>query len=447
MASVPHILPGPPGHWFSGNLPEFRLGRLDYLRQCARNYGDVVALRFAQRRIILLSHPDLIEEVLVTHNHNFIKHFALRLNPLLFGTGLLTSEGDFWLRQRRLVQPAFVRSRIAAYAPAMVAATLRLLTSWQPGDRRDIHTDMMKLTLDIAAQTLFNVNAAGQAQEIAQALRVLQEVFTIRFNGLVPVPLWLPTPGNIRLRRAVRRLDRIIFGFIRHRRQEPQDKGDLLSLLLEARDADDGSRMTDRQVRDEAMTLFLAGHETTALVLSWAWYLLARHAQAEARLFAEIDQLLASRLPAFEDVAKLRYTEAVLLETMRLYPPAYTIGREALADCRVGGYLIKKGTTILMSQWVVQRDPRFFDEPDEFRPERWLGAAAKKLPKFAYFPFGGGPRLCVGNTFALMEMTLVLATLVPRFRFTIQPEIDVKPLPAFTLHPVPGIPAIITPRE
>jgi cytochrome P450 len=447
MASLPHIPPGPPGHWFSGNLPEFRQRRLEYLRQCARTYGDVVALRFAQRRILLLSHPDLIEEVLVTQNQNFIKHFALRLNPLLLGKGLLTSEGDFWLRQRRLVQPAFVRSRISAYAPAMVDATLRLLASWQAGQRCNIHAEMMKLTLDIAAQTLFHADAAAQAQEIAQALRVLQEVFAIRFSGLMPVPLWLPTPGNIRLRRAVRRLDPIIFGFIRHRRQEPQDNGDLLSLLLEARDADDGSRMTDQQVRDEAMTLFLAGHETTALVLSWAWYLLAQDPEVEARLLAEIDQLLGNRLPAFEDVAKLRYTEAVLLEAMRLYPPAYTIGREALADCQVGGYLVKKGTTVLLCQWVVQRDPRFFHEPDAFRPERWLGEAAKKLPKFAYFPFGGGPRLCVGNTFALMEMTLVLATLAPRFRFTIQPEIDVKPVPAFTLHPVPGIPAIITPRE
>jgi cytochrome P450 len=439
--------PGPRGHWFSGNLPEFRLGRLDYLRQCARAYGDVVALRFAHRRIVLVSHPDLIEEVLVTKNQNFIKHFALRLNPLLLGKGLLTSEGDFWLRQRRLVQPAFVRSRIAAYAPAMVAATLRLLASWQPGQRRDIHADMMKLTLDIAAQTLFHADAASDAQDIAQALRVLQDCFTVRFQGLLTLPLWLPTPGNFRLRRAVARLDTIIFGFIRQRRQNPEDKGDLLSLLLEARDADDGTRMTDRQVRDEAMTLFLAGHETTALVLSWTWYLLARHPDAEAKLLAELGHLLSGRLPAFADVARLPYTEAVLLEAMRLYPPAYTIGREALADCLVGGYPVRKGTTVLMSQWVVQRDPRFFDEPDAFRPERWLGASAKKIPKFAYFPFGGGPRLCVGNTFALMEMALVLATLAPRFRFTLEPGVNVEAQPAFTLHPVPGIPAIIRPRS
>jgi cytochrome P450 len=445
MAHPPLLAPGPPGHWLSGNLPEFRVGRLEYLCQCARRYGDVVALRFAHRRILLVSHPDLIEEVLVTHNHKFIKHFALRINPLLLGNGLLTSEGEFWLRQRRLVQPAFVRSRIAAYAPAMVSATLRLLASWQAGQVRDIHADMMRLTLDIAAETLFHADATSQARDIAQAMQVLQECFTVRFAGLVPIPLWLPTPGNLRLRRAVRRLDGIIFGFIRQRRQNPHDCGDLLSLLLEARDADDGTRMTDRQVRDEAMTLFLAGHETTALTLSWTWCLLARHAEAAARLRAEVGEALAGRAPAFEDVARLRFTEAVLLEAMRLYPPAYTIGREALVACRVGGYLVPKGTTVLMSQWVVHRDPRFFEDPDAFRPERWLGEAIKKAPKFAYFPFGGGPRLCIGNTFALMEMSLVLATLTQRFHFTLQPGVDIQPVAAFTLHPAPGVPAIITP--
>ncbi len=392
--------PGPKGNWFSGNLPEFRRDRLEFFRNCARIHGDVVALRFAHRRILLVSHPDLIEEVLVTKNQNFIKHFALRLNPLLLGKGLLTSEGDFWLRQRRLVQPAFVRSRIAGYAPVMVEATLRLLSDWQAGRERNIHAEMMRLTLDIAARTLFHANAASDAEEIARAMQVLQESFTVRFQGLLPMPVWLPTPTNFRLRRAVRRLDDIIYGFIHERRKSIEDKGDLLSLLLHAQDTDDGGRMTDKQVRDEAMTLFLAGHETTALTLSWAWYLLARHPEAEARLCAEIAEVLPRRLPVFEDVVRLRFTEAVLLEAMRLYPPAYTIGREALADCTVGGYTVPRGTTILMSQWVVQRDSRFFKDPDQFRPERWLDASAKNIPKFAYFPFGGGPRLCIGNTFA-----------------------------------------------
>ena len=438
--------PGPPRHWFSGNLPEFRKGRLEFLTHCARTYGDVVALRFAHRQILLLSHPDLIEEVLVTQNAKFIKHFALRLNPLLLGQGLLTSEGDFWLRQRRLVQPAFVRSRLAAFGPAMVDATLRLVADWRPGERRDIHTEMMKLTLDIAARTLFHAEAVADAQDIAEAMHVLQLNFTNRFQGLLPLPLWLPTPGNLRLRRAVRRLDGIIYGFIRDRRRQPEDKGDLLSLLLQARDADDGTRMTDRQVRDEAMTLFLAGHETTALSLSWAWYLLSQHPEVEEKLLAEVNRVLPGRLPRVEDVPSLRYTDAVLQETMRLYPPAYTIGREATEDCTIGGYPVRTGTTVLMSQWVVQRDGRFFAEPDSFRPQRWLGDVTKKVPKFAYFPFGGGPRLCIGNTFALMEMALVLATITPRFRYKLAPGEKVEPLPTFTLHPNPGVPAVITPR-
>lgn len=438
--------PGPRGHWLSGNLPEFRAGRLEYLRQCARTYGDVVALRFAHRRIYLVSHPDLIEDVLVTQNQNFIKHFALRLNPLLLGKGLLTSEGEFWLRQRRLIQPAFVRSRIAAYAPAMVETTLRMLAGWQPGQQRNIHAEMMKLTLDIAAKTLFGATATTDAQRIAEAMRFLHYIFTVRFTNLVPIPMWLPTPNNLRLRRAVRQLDAIIYGFIRQRRASGEDKGDLLSILLHARDADDGTRMSDQQVRDEAMTLFLAGHETTALVLSWTWYLLARHPEVEGQLLAEIARILPGRLPVFDDVAKLNYTEAILLESMRLYSPAYTVGREARGDCMVGGFPVHKGMTILMSQWVVQRDPRFYDEPEKFRPERWLGEEAKKIPKFAYFPFGGGPRLCIGNTFALMEMALVLATLAPRYHFTLVPGTEVKAVPAFTLHPDPPIPAILTPR-
>jgi cytochrome P450 len=443
---TPKIAPGPPGHWWTGNLREFRAGRLEFLTDCARRYGDVVALRFVHRHILMVSSPALIEEVLVTQNQNFIKHFALRLNPLLLGRGLLTSDGDFWLRQRRLVQPAFVKSRIAAYAPAMVDATMRMLSSWKPGERRNIHADMMKLTLDVAAQTLFHADASADAEEIAQAMKILQDLFAVRFQGFLPVPQWLPTPGNIRLRRAVRRLDKIIYRFIAERRQSAEDRGDLLSLLLQARDADDGSRMSDKQLRDEAMTLFLAGHETTALVLSWTWYLLARNPDAEAKLLAEVERVVGNRQPAFEDVAKLSYVEAVLLEAMRLYPPGYVIGREALADCVIGGYPVRKGVTVLMCQWVVQRDPRFFEAPEEFRPERWLGEAAKKIPKFAYFPFGGGPRLCIGNTFALMEMALVLATLAPRFRFALVPGVEVKPVPAFTLHPSIGIPGIIEPR-
>jgi cytochrome P450 len=436
---------GPKGHWLSGNLPDFRSARLDFLTHCARTYGDVTALRFAHRRILLVSNPDLIEEILVTHSRHFIKHFALRLNPLLLGKGLLTSEGDFWLRQRRLIQPVFVRSRIASYAPVMVAAARHVTDSWRPGERRDIMIEMMRLTLQIAAKTLFDAEVGAEAQDIVTALQVLQDNFISRFNSTLPPPLWLPTPANLRLRRAVRRLDQILFGFIRQRRAQHSERGDLLSLLLAARD-EEGSRMTDRQVRDEAMTLFLAGHETTALALSWAWYLLAQHTEAEARLAAEVQQVLGARDPTVDDCPRLKYAEMVALETMRLYPPAYVIGREAVSDCTIGSYRVGRGTTVLMSQWVVQRDPHFYTDAERFRPERWGADAIKALPKFAYFPFGGGPRLCIGNTFAMMELVLVLAVLAQRYRFRLQPGAVVTPQPTFTLRPLPGIPGEIVAR-
>jgi len=230
-----------------------------------------------------------------------------------------------------------------------------------------------------------------------------------------------------------------LFGFIRQRRAQPSNRGDLLSLLLAARD-EEGGGMTDRQVRDEAMTLFLAGHETTALVLSWAWYLLAQHPEAEEKLAAEVRQVLGDRDPTVEDCPRLKYAEMVALEAMRLYPPAYVIGREAIVDCEIGGYRVRRGTTLLMSQWVVQRDARFFAEPERFRPERWGEDAIKSLPKFAYFPFGGGPRLCIGNTFAMMELVLVLAAIAQRFHFRLQAGAKVATLPTFTLRPKPGIP-------
>jgi cytochrome P450 len=443
MASAP---PGPPRRLLSGNLNEFRQGRLDFLTRCARDYGDVVSLRFGPRRILLVSHPDAIESVLVTHSRHFIKHFALRLNPLVFGQGLLTSEGDVWLRQRRLIQPAFQRHRLAVFGQTMVAYTQRLAASWQPGEVRDIVPEMMRLTMQITAKTLFNAEVAEEARDVGAALQMLQENFVARFNSMMPPPLWLPTPANRRLKRAVARLDEILYGFIRQRRAGGGDPGDLLSLLLHARDEVDRTPMTDKQLRDEAMTLFLAGHETTALALSWAWMLLAQHPDAEARLAAEVAEVLAGRAATADDLPRLRFTENVALEALRLYPPVYAFGREAATECEVSGYRVPPGTTVLMSQWVVHRDPRFFDRPEEFRPERWSGDAAQQLPKYAYFPFGGGPRLCIGNTFAMMELVLVLATLAQHFRFTVKPGHPLVPWPTFTLRPQHGIPAVLTRR-
>jgi len=440
--------PGPRQSWLRGNLGDFQRDRLAFLTECARTHGDMVSIRLGPRRIILVNHPDFIEQVLLTHNSSFRKHFALRLNPLVFGNGLLTSEADFWLKQRRLIQPTFTRGRIASYAPAMVEATTRMLDGWTPGQSREIGNEMMRLTLAITARTLFGSDVDNEAADIAHALQVLQENFLVRFQSLVVMPFWVPTPQNLRIRRVVRRLDEILFGFIHKRRQQgTQGEGsDLLSLLLGARD-EDGSQMSDQQVRDEAMTLFLAGHETTALALSWTWYLLSQHPEVEEQLAAEVREVLGGRLPTAQDVSRLTFVEQVVLESMRLFPPVYIIGREAVTSCEIGGFRIARGTTVLMSEWVLHRDPRFFEQPEVFRPERWTANFQKKLPKFAYFPFGGGPRVCIGNTFAMMEMSLVLATIAQRYRFTMQAGHQVQPWPGFTLRLMPGIPAPLLSRS
>jgi cytochrome P450 len=430
------------GRFLTGNLREFRHDRLGLFLRCARDHGDVVGLRVGPIRAVVLNHPDAIEEVLVTQSKNFIKHFALRVNRLLLGNGLLTSEGDFWLRQRRLIQPAFVRQSVLGYADVMVAYTERLLAGWRDGEAHDLHADMTRLTLEIAAKTLFDADVAGDARDVGEALAVAHSRYESRIVGVYPLPRWLPTPGNRRLFRAIARLDEVVYRFIAQRRGGDAGRRDLLSLLLHARD-EEGGQMTDQQLRDEAMTLFLAGHETTALALSWTGYLLAQHPEAHGRLLEELRSVLGGRSPAAADLPRLEFTEQVVLESMRLYPPVYAFGREAVHDCEVMGYAVPAQTTVFMSQWALHRDPRWFHEPEKFDPARWAGGLAGRLPKFAYFPFGGGPRVCIGNTFAMVEAVLVLATLAQRFRFELVPGQEVVPWPSMTLRPKYGVKVVL----
>lgn len=438
--------PGPPGHFLLGNLPEFRRDILGMFTSSARKYGDVVWFRIPNLPSCLISHPDHIEYVLVTGNRNFKKHKVWRHLDSVFGKGLLTSEGDFWLRQRRLAQPAFHKARIASYAETMVAYTLRMLETWKNGETRNVHQDMMKLTLQIAAKTLFDADADREAPDVSIAMESITKVFAKRFVSLIPLPEKIPTPANIRFRKAVRRLDQVVYGIIQRRRESDHDTGDLLSMLLHVQD-EDGSRMSDLQLRDEMITLFLAGHETTAIALSWIWYLLAQHPDVEEKLVNELRTVVSDRAPTAADLPRLPYTEMVVLEAMRLYPPAYGFGREALNDFEIGGYHIPAGTTIFVSQWVVHRDSRFFPDPLRFDPDRWKDGLAKKLPKFAYFPFGGGPRLCLGNSFAMMETILVLATVAPRFKFALVPNQSIVPDPSITLRPKNGIRFTLTARD
>lgn len=440
--------PGPPQRRFSGNLREFSRDRLGALARWHREYGDMVSARFGPRPILFVQHPDLVESVLVDQNRKFIKHYRLRSSTRTLGNGLLTSEGEFWRGQRKLVQPAFHRDRIAAYASVMVEFTERMIQSWADGQVRDVQDDMMRLTLEIVARTLFDAELRGDSAEASAAMETLMAGFIRRTGRLVPIPNWVPTPLNLRVERAARRLDRILLRIIAQRRQSGENRGDLLSMLLHAQDEESGRRMTDAQLRDEAMTLFMAGHETTANTLAWAWYLLALHPDAEARLHAELDEVLGGRAPTLADLPRLPFTGMIVTETLRVYPTVWMLGREAVEPVELGGCRVPAGTTVFMPQWTIHRDPRWFDEPERFRPDRWdpKHGLQDRLPRYAYFPFGGGPRICIGNTFALMESALILAAVARRFRLTMAHGAVVTPLPTLTLRPARGVQVVVSER-
>jgi cytochrome P450 len=441
---MPLYPPGPEQGFFDGLRSPLRQDPLGFMSRATREYGDIVCLRFFNIRTYLLFHPDQIEDVLVNNAKKFIKGRVLRANRHIFGNGLLTSEGDFWLRQRRMMQPAFHRNRIANYASTMTACATRLLESWKPGQRIDLHDAMMRLTLRIVGKTLFHSDVEHDAPQVGENLQILLE-YTADFRRLVLTPQWLPTRRNLQAKRAVRELTQIIDRIIQQRRDSNDDAGDLLSLLIHAQD-EDGSRMTTQQLRDEALTLFLAGHETTASTLSWTWWLLAQNPPVEAKLHAELDSVLNGRTPSLDDLPRLLYTGHILSESMRLYPPAWAIARLAIEDHSLAGFPVPKGTGIAAVPWIVHRDPRWYDHPEQFLPERWEGHLLKKIPRFAYFPFSFGPRQCIGNSFAMMEATLALVTIAQQFRFRLLPGQPVLPLPSITLRPRHGLHVQVEPR-
>jgi cytochrome P450 len=447
VTEVRRLPPGPTGHFPLGSLSDLQRDQLGFYAACAREFGDVVAVRLGFRRAILIYHPDLIEHVLVTRSRDFHKSPGVRLLRPLLGDGLLLSEDDVWLRQRRLVQPAFHRQRIASYGVVMTDYTTRHLADWKEGAAIDLHAELMTLTQAIVAKTLFDADVSDDAHAVGRAIQILMEDFNARIGSVLQLlPVWVPTPANVKARRAIRRLEAIVYRIIAGRRQTAEDRGDLLSILLHAQDADDGARMTDRQVRDEVMTAFIAGHETTAVALSWTWYLLAQHPDIDARLAAELHAVLGGRVPTAADLPRLTYTERVVSEAMRLYPPAYGIGRQAVKPTEVAGYPLSPGTIVIIPTWVVHRDARWFSEPERFRPERWGEDATRRLPRFAYFPFGGGPRQCIGNAFAMMEAVLILATVAQRFRLVLVPGERVAPTPYVTLRPEPGLRVLLEAR-
>jgi len=442
---IENLPPGPKGNLIMGVMREFNRDTLGFIEQC-RNYGDVVRTRFLYVHAYFLYNPADIETMLTTNARSYRKAQSLR-SPFfhrLVGNGLVTSEGDFWRRQRRLAQPAFHRQRISSYGEIMVQYALRTLANWRDGEERDLSRDMTRLTLEIVVKTLFNSDVSKDADHVGQILSSLVKPFASQATLKWILDNRLPTPGHRRYFNAVSEIDRIVFRIIAERRASGYDEGDLLSMLLQAQD-DDGTRMSDAQLRDEVMTLFLAGHETTALALSWSWYLLASHPEAEKKFHAELDEVLGGRTPAVSDMPNLKYTEMIAKETMRLYPPAYAVGREAIEDTEIGGYRVPKKTQLFAFQWVTHRDPRYFDDPAAFKPERWTSENSEQLPKYAYFPFGGGPRQCIGNYFAMMEIVLLLATIGQRFRFTLTDE-KVDVLPVLSLRPKKGIKVVVNER-
>ena len=428
--------PGPHGEPILGSLRPFAADILGFVTGVVREYGDLVQIRMPGRKVWILNKPADIEQVLLAQRTNFVKHtFFWRHVTAIFGNGLLTSEGDFWLRQRRLAAPAFHPDRIASYGAVMADYADRLAATWKDGEVRDVHRDMMRVTMEIVSKTLFDAAVAEDLDEISRSFDLVIREIAKRFRRPFKIADWIPTPGNRRYLRGVRMLDGLVARVIAERRAQPGDRGDLLSMLLAARD-DDGRPMSDRQLRDETITLFLAGHETTAIALSWTLFLLAKNPDAEARLRAEVAGL-EGRLPGAADLPRLPFTEAVVKEGLRMYPPAYVIGRESLAGCDLGGWRCGARTTVYFAPWVLHRDARHFPEPERFRPERWLDGSTSKLPKYAYIPFGGGPRICIGERFAMMEGVLVLATLLSRVRLEMAGP-DPTPFPSITLRPEGG---------
>jgi cytochrome P450 len=437
----PTHAPGPRPDYPGAHLLAMRRDPLGFLTTLARDYGDVVRVRLGTQHVYLLNHPDHIRDVLVTHNRQFMKGAGLQRAKRLLGEGLLTSEGDFHLRQRRLAQPAFHHERIAGYGGVMSAYAARAAGRWRSGEVVDVHGEMLRLTLAIVGKTLFDSDVEAEAKEIGEALATSMALFQ-SFSTLPLAQLLerLPLPAALRFRAARARLDATIYRMIAARRDATADRGDLLSMLMLARDdGPAGGQMTDRQLRDEAMTIFLAGHETTANALAWTWHLLTLFPSVEQRLHAEVDAALGDRLPDGGDMARLPYAAMVLAESMRLYPPAWVIGRRALTDYSVGGYDVPAGSIVLLSQWVTHRDPRWFPVPERFDPERWTPEARAARPRFAYYPFGGGARICIGEQFAWMEAVLALATLARRWRFRPAEGQRVEPAPSITLRPRFGL--------
>lgn len=421
---------------------EFRRDPLGMFIQGMRRATAVVPYRFGPFRAVLANRSEDVEHVLVKNHENYVKGRNYEPLKLTLGEGLVTSEGALWRKQRKLVQPAFHHRSLAGFVDVMGRATEDLLERWSSEEVVDVHQEMMRLTFRIVGLTLFSTDVEDEADEIGDALGFLLGWTNERTEALVRVPLWIPTPGNVRFKRARDRFDALVYRIIRERRRRQEQKGDLLDMLLAA-----SEEMSEQQMRDELITLAIAGHETTANALSWTFYLLSKHPEVERRVRHEVQRVLGDRAPSLSALASLEYTERVIQEAMRLHPPVWGFERQALAEDVIGGQPVHPGTFVMIVPYSIHRDPRYWPNPEGFDPDRFLPEAKEARPRFAYLPFGGGPRVCIGNAFAMMEAKIAVALVVRRMRLELIPGHPIVEEPSITLRPKHGVLAALTPRH
>jgi cytochrome P450 len=414
----------------------FRFDSLAFTLSLSRQYGDIAYYRFGPLHVYHLCHPDLAQQILVDQHDRFRKPELLRhaFGPFA-GQGLLTSEGSLWKQQRKLMQPAFHHRHLAAYGNVMVAQTLGMMDSFAQGQVREITSEMAELTLGIVAKCLFGAELPSERKQIREAMVAMIAAASRRVNSILRMPSWIPTAGNIRERRALAQMDGILQSLFDSRRKLQEQRDDLLSVLLAATGEVSAGGMSDKQLRDEMLTLFLAGHETTANALTWTWFLLSRHPRVETKLWDELDRVLNGRPPEPADLAKLPYTEMVIRESLRLYPPAPAVAREPVGDVTIAGYRIPKGSLLSVNTYGLQRDARFYPDPERYDPERFSPGWEERIPRYAYLPFGAGPRVCIGNAFALMEARLILATVAQCYKLSLEPGQKVVPVQLITVKP------------
>jgi len=440
----PALPPGPRGQFIFGSLNDYRRDLLGLYRTAARDHGDIARITFFGQDTFAFSHPDYFKYVLQDHNKNYRRNeFLNSIVRLFLHDSLFTADGDDWLSRRRLMQPAFHRQRIAGFGGLMADAAQATLAEWDArpdGQRVELDQAMMAIALRVAGQALFSVDLHGEESALGRAFTDMSEILNYRMGNPFQFPAWVPTRSNRLYTRTHRALDDKIYAIIRARRASAEEHNDLLGMMMAARDADTGEAMSDATLRNEVLVMMFAGHETTAVTLGWAFYLLSQHPEVEAKLHAELDSVLAGRAPAIADLPNLPFTRRVVDETLRLYPPAWGIARQQVAPAEFGGYLLPANASLTLVINNVHHDERFWDHPERFDPDRFTPERSHGRHPFAYLPFGAGPRQCIGNQFALTEAHLVLAAIAQRYKFRLVEGHPVQPRPVFVLRTSHGLP-------